>query len=82
MNDIDEELRATLQAPPDFAPSPVDIGYIMAAGTRLRRRRQLAVAAQHGADLALRHRQRHDLAQAPRRQVRRSGLGTGPCRNG
>jgi hypothetical protein len=44
MNDLDQELRATLASPPDFVPTPVDIDSIMVAGGRLRRRRRMAVA--------------------------------------
>lgn len=44
MNDLDE-LRAALREPPGFAPRPVDVGAVLAAGGRIRRRRRSVVAA-------------------------------------
>jgi hypothetical protein len=40
-----EELKNTMQAPPDFEPVPLDLGAVMAAGGRRRRRRRFAVGA-------------------------------------
>ncbi|MEU7904342.1 hypothetical protein [Actinoplanes sp. NPDC049118] len=46
MNDLDD-LREAMNTP-DFQPRPLDLGAVMAAGGRLRRRRRLAVGATSG----------------------------------
>ncbi|GID95298.1 hypothetical protein ACFQFC_33065 [Amorphoplanes digitatis] len=46
MNDLDD-LRDAMNTP-DFSPKPLDLGAVMAAGGRLRRRRRLAVGATSG----------------------------------
>jgi hypothetical protein len=44
MNDLDD-LRHALESPPGYAPRSLDLGPIMEAGGRLRRRRRLAAGA-------------------------------------
>jgi hypothetical protein len=51
MMDLDE-LNDAMDAPPDFEPAPLDLAHVMAAGGRLRRRRQFAVAGVSGLALA------------------------------
>ncbi len=47
MNNLDD-LRDAMHTTPDFEPRPLDLAVVMAAGGRLRRRRQLAVGAASG----------------------------------
>ncbi|AGZ44734.1 hypothetical protein AFR_32380 [Actinoplanes friuliensis DSM 7358] len=47
MNNL-EDLRDAMNTTPDFQPQPLDLGAVMAAGGRLRRRRRLAVGATSG----------------------------------
>ena len=47
-----DDLRDALAAPPDFAPRPIDLGIVMAAGGRVRRRRRLMVGAASGLAVA------------------------------
>ncbi|MEV6595797.1 hypothetical protein AB0M36_02925 [Actinoplanes sp. NPDC051346] len=42
MTDLDD-LKDAMHSPPDFEPRPLDLGAVMAQGSRLRRRRRLAV---------------------------------------
>jgi hypothetical protein len=43
-----DDLKDAMAAPPDFTAQPVDLGEIMAAGGRIRRRRRLGVTAASG----------------------------------
>jgi hypothetical protein len=47
MTDLDD-LKDAMESPPDFAPRSLDLGPVMAAGGRLRRRRRLATGAAGG----------------------------------
>jgi len=43
-----DDLKDAMAAPPDFVPRQIDLGSVMAAGGRVRRRRRLAVSAASG----------------------------------
>ena len=47
-----DDLKDAMAAPPDFAPRPIDLGTVMVAGGRVRRRRRLAVSAASGLAVA------------------------------
>jgi len=47
-----DQLKDAMAAPPDFAPRPIDLGTVMAAGGRIRRRRRLVVGAASGLAVA------------------------------
>ena len=52
MIELKDELRDLMESPPDFEPVQLDMGYVIAAGGRLRRRRRIAVAAVSGVSVA------------------------------
>ena len=52
MNELKDELRDLMDSPPGFEPVQLDMGYVIAAGGRLRRRRRIAVAAVSGVSVA------------------------------
>jgi hypothetical protein len=47
MTKLDDYLDA-MSSPPDFAPQPLDLGSVIALGSRIRRRRRLATGAASG----------------------------------
>jgi hypothetical protein len=53
MTDLDDEVRETFSAPPDYAPRALDFDQIMVSGARLRRRRTVLIGVASAAALAL-----------------------------
>ncbi|MEV4636583.1 hypothetical protein AB0J80_04440 [Actinoplanes sp. NPDC049548] len=72
MNNLDD-LKDAMHSPPDFAPSPIDLGAVMAAGGRLRRRRRVAVGASSAAAVLV-------LLVGGSQLTRLGGGGSGPDR--